>query len=49
MLMATYYMLKQAIEYRNKNNTLYEKKIKIMGTSLKTFRHGFPVKEERSV
>jgi transposase len=48
VLTATYYMLKQGIEYRNKNNTLYEKKIRIMETSLKTFHPGFPVKEERS-
>ncbi|HUW40096.1 MAG TPA: hypothetical protein VMV90_03735 [Rectinemataceae bacterium] len=40
-------MLKQGIEYRNKNDTLYEK-IWIMESSLKTFWPGFPVKEERS-
>jgi hypothetical protein len=41
-------MLKLRFEYRGKNDALYEKKIRILKTSLKTFQPGFPVKEECS-
>jgi transposase len=48
VLTATYFMLKQGAEYRSKDDALFEKKLRILNTSLKTFHPAFPGKEERT-